>query len=259
MSTPRPNLIDVFVLETRCELLKIVRMPAFLLPALGFPAVFYLLFGVAMNAGKSVGTVTVSTYMLVTYGAFGVIGAALFSLGAGLATERGQGWLLLKRATPMPPVVHLTARVAAAVFLGLLVVLLLMVLAAVFGGARLPTATWAALAAVLVAGAVPFSLAGMAIGYLAGPNSAPVVVNLIYLPVAFASGLWLPIQVLPPFFQKLAPWLPTYHYAQLALTTVDAAQITRVLPSVASLAFSSLAFLAVALWGYRRDQGVTYG
>lgn len=253
-----PSLARIFVLETRNELLKILRMPAYILPTLGFPAIFYLIFGVAMNSGNTIGSVTVSTYMLATYGAFGVIGAALFSLGAGIAMERGQGWMLLKRATPMPPVIHLMARTAVAVLLGLLVVMLLMTLAA-FSGVRLPTATWVVLAAVLAAGAVPFSLAGMAIGYLAGPNSAPVIVNMIYLPVAFASGLWVPIQVLPSFFKQLAPWLPTYHYAQLALTTIDAAQITRLLPSMAALTASSLAFLALALWGYRRDQGVTYG
>jgi ABC-2 type transport system permease protein len=35
--------------------------------------------------------------------------------------------------------------------------------------------------------------------------------------MSFASGLWMPIEMLPHWIQKIAPALPTYHYAQLAL------------------------------------------
>ena len=40
---------------------------------------------------------------------------------------------------------------------------------------------------VLVIGALPFCAIGLAFGYLVGPNSAPAVLNLVYLPMAFAS------------------------------------------------------------------------
>jgi len=250
---------QIFVNETRCELLKLLRLPLFILPTLFFPVFFYLLFGILLTFGRGAGGVAQSAYTLVTYGAFGVIGASLFGLGAGLAAERGQGWMLLNRATPMPPLLHFLARMTVAGLVSLLVVMLLMTLGAVLGGVRLPTATWAAVAAILVAGSVPFSLFGMALGYLSGPNSAPAVINLIYLPMSFASGLWLPIFVLPKLFQSLARWLPPYHYVQLALRPLGAAQEPHAGTSVSFLALSSLVFLAVALWGWRRDQGVTYG
>ena len=44
----------------------------------------------------------------------------------------------------------------------------------------------------------------MACSWTAGPNSAPAIVNLIYLPTAFLSGLWVPIQVLPEILQRVA-------------------------------------------------------
>lgn len=56
---------------------------------------------------------------------------------------------------------------------------------------------------------------------LLGPNSAAVV-NLVYLPLAFASRLWLPVGQLPGVMQGLVPFLPPYHYAQLALGTMEA-------------------------------------
>ena len=56
---------------------------------------------------------------------------------------------------------------------------------------------------------------GLAFGYLVGPNSAPAVLNLVWLPMAFASGLWIPISQLPQFVQPVAAFLPPYHFAQL--------------------------------------------
>ena len=42
-----------------------------------------------------------------------------------------------------------------------------------FGGVRMPLATAAKLVGILVAGSIPFSAMGLAIGYFAKPNSAP--------------------------------------------------------------------------------------
>ena len=78
-------------------------------PSISFPAMFYLLFGVLFG-GRSLGGASLTTYLLATYGAFGVIGAALFGFGVGVAIERGQGWMMLKRASPMPPMAFFVAK-----------------------------------------------------------------------------------------------------------------------------------------------------
>lgn len=87
--------------ETKYEFLKLVRLPAYAVPILIFPLMFYALFGLAF-AGRSASSVTVATYQIAVMGAFGVIGAAMFGLGVGVAGERGQGWMTVKRASPMP-------------------------------------------------------------------------------------------------------------------------------------------------------------
>ena len=86
-----------YALEAKYEFLKVLRMPGYAIPSIAFPAMFYLLFGVIFGR-QNVGAVSMSTYLIATYGAFGVIGASLFGFGVGVAIERGQGWLLLKRA-----------------------------------------------------------------------------------------------------------------------------------------------------------------
>jgi ABC-2 type transport system permease protein len=255
-----PSLSRIYSLEAWSEFLKVLRMPAYSIPTLLFPVMFYLMFGVVFGGGRPVlGSVSMATYLLATYGAFGVIGAALFGFGVGVAIERGQGWLQLMRASPMPPGAFFFAKTVMALFFGLTIVLLLSALAIGFGGVDLSFPRWLALCGTLMAGAIPFCAFGLALGFLVGPNAAPAVVNLIYLPMAFFSGLWIPIQVLPEALKGFAQFLPPYHYAQLALKHLDASRGQPAALHFGYLAVFTVLCLAVATWAYRRDSGKTYG
>ncbi len=258
VSQPR-SLTRIFALEAKYELLKLLRMPAYAIPTVLFPLLFYVFFGLVFGSGRMAGPVNMPTYLLATYGTFGVIGASLFGFGVGVAIERGQGWMLLKRATPMPPLAYFTAKIFMALTFSLIVVLGLFALGALFGEVAMPAMTWASLAAVLIAGALPFCAFGLALGYFCGPNSAPAIVNLLYLPLAFLSGLWIPVQALPTFLQKLAPALPPYHFSQLALAQVGASTGPAAWVSILYLTLFTALSLALAMAGYRRDEGKTYG
>lgn len=247
-----------YAVEAKFELLKSLRLPAYSLPTLAFPTLFYLMFSLALG-GEAMGGVSAGAYMLATYGTFGVIGAALFGFGVGVAVERGQGWLLLKRASPMPAGAYFAAKVFMAVVFAALIVASLFALGATLNGVRLPTGTWVALGGVLVSGALPFCAIGLAFGVWCGPNSAPAVVNLFYLPMAFGSGLWIPVDFLPSFLQGLAPWLPPFHLAQLSLKTLGGDLGLAAGYHVAALAGVTALSLAIAWLGYRRDEGKTYG
>src|SRR5260370_417583 len=100
---------------------------------------------------------------------------------------------------------------------------------------------------------------GLAIGYFAGPTSAPAVCNVLYLPMAFASGLWVPMEFLPKFMQSIAPFLPPYHFVQLALAQVGARHSGGQWVHIAALNGFTLLFLVLAAVGYRRDEGKMYG
>lgn len=253
------SLPRIFALEAKTESLKLLRIPAFAIPGIAFPWVFYALFGLAFGGGRTAGPTTMATYLLATYGAFGVIGISLFGFGVGVATERGQGWMLLKRATPMPPSAYFVAKMVMSTAFAAVIVLGLFALGAGFGGVVLPASSWLSLSGVLLPGTVPFCALGLALGYLTGPNSAPGVINLLYLPAAFASGLWIPVQVLPGWLQAVAPWLPPYHLGQLALWTVGVEPRTPAWWCTAALLLTTVAALAVARVAYRRDTGRTWG
>ena len=81
----------------------------------------------------------------------------------------------------------------------------------------------AGLFAVNVLGVLPFCAIGLYIGTVASGQAAPAVINLLYLPMAFLAGLWMPLSMLPPILGTLAPVWPAYHLAQIALSVVGLA------------------------------------
>lgn len=214
-------IVRTYWLESKLEFLKNLRLPVFSLSTLLFPVMFYLMFGLAFGGG-TIGSVPRPLYFAVAYSAFGVVGACLFGFGANVAIERGQGWLLLRRAFPAPPLAYFVAKMFMATAFSLAIIVILLGLAALAGGASLGLADVVRVVPVLLVGTLPFSAMGLALGTLCGPNSAPAVINLVYLPMAFAGGMWIPVQFLPSAIQAIAPYLPTYHYAQLALGAVGA-------------------------------------
>jgi ABC-2 type transport system permease protein len=210
-----PYYLNLFAKETKYEFLKSMRNRMYSLATLGFPVMFYLLFGVT-NRHSGPG-MNYAQYLVAGYSCFGMIAAALFNLGAGIASERAQGWLELKQASPMPRLAYLGAKVITCMLFGLAIVAVLVALGITLGGVHITPLQVAHLAIVVVAGALPFASLGMLLSLLTPPSAAPGVINLIYLPMSFCSGLWMPIEVLPHWLQRVAPALPTYHFAQLAL------------------------------------------
>jgi ABC-2 type transport system permease protein len=250
--------MKTYLLEIKYELLKAARMPQYSLPTLLFPVVFYLFFGVVFG-GRQAESVTMAQYLIATYGTFGVMGAALFGFGVGVAIERGQGWIEVKRITPMPIQAYFVAKMAMAMTFSLIIVLLLFAVGMYGGGVVLTLPVAAKMLAVLVAGSITFCALGLAMAFLVGPNSAAPIVNLVYLPMAVLSGLWIPIQALPRGLQDFALWLPPYHLSQLALGTIGASRGESPMLHVGALVVAALLFSTIAYAGFRRDEGKMYG
>jgi ABC-2 type transport system permease protein len=253
------QLIALYAKEAKYEVLKYARIPIFALSTILFPVMFYVLFGIVMVPAGARRAET-ATYLLATMACYGVMGVAMFSFGVGIAMERGQGWLQVKRASPMPLPAYFLAKIANALVFAAVISLVLLAVAEAFGGVRLGFFTAAKLIAILVAGSIPFSAMGLALGYFAKPNSAPAIVNLVYLPMSFCSGLWIPIFMLPKVLQKVALVLPPYHMSQLALNAIGVnPHPTPAWGHLEPLIGVTLLFLGIAAYGYWRDEGASYG
>jgi ABC-2 type transport system permease protein len=236
---PASSTLFAYLLESKYEFLRVLRTPAFAVPTLLFPPLFYLLFGLLLNRGSA----NAAHYLFATYSIFGVMGPGLFGFGVGVAIERERGWLALKRVAPMPPGAYLLAKMAMAALFALIIYVVLALMAATLGGVRLGVGQWLLLGVISVLGVLPFCALGLLIGSRVNASAAPAVINFIYMPMAFLSGLWMPLSMLPAFIGQMAPIWPAYHMAQLALAVVGQVPVEgSFMHVVAAAAFTVICF-----------------
>jgi len=256
LDLPRINSLtrnmSILLRETRYEFLRLMRTRSFSFSVVGFPVVFYLFFGIIMNRGQQIGAISVAKYVLASYAVFGMVGAALFGIGVGLAADLAAGWLDLKRASPMPPLAYVLAKCCSAVFFGVLIVNLLALMGITMGHVSLTFVEYARMIALTIVGVIPFVCMGLALALLVPFSSAPGITNMIYLPMSFCGGLWVPLMFLPHFMQTIAVLMPTYHLGQLMLGAFGYASTGTTLSHWYGLLGFTLLMLGIAAAALRR-------
>jgi ABC-2 type transport system permease protein len=239
----RSRVFAAYLGDIRYELTKMVRTPAFAVPTIIFPAMFYLLFGIVVG-GKDPQALLQG---LARWGVFGVMAPGLFGFGVSLAFEREQGQLVLRQALPMPPGSYLIGRMVNAMVFVCISALLLLGIAVFIGHVPVGVGQAAHLVLVDVLGVLPFCAIGLFVGALISGQAAPAIINLIYLPMAFLSGLLVPLQFLPKALQALGPVWPAHHLAQLTLAAVGAPSVGTAGNHVAALAGVTVLFFMLAM------------
>ncbi|HEY1501568.1 MAG TPA: ABC transporter permease [Acidobacteriaceae bacterium] len=244
VSVPRPLSLGyyarIFRKEAQYEFVRMLRTRAFSLSVVGFPVMFYLLFGSSNRHNMF------ARYLMPSYSCMGVVSSCLFGIGMGISLERAQGWLDLKQASPMPRFAYLAAKTLTCAAFALVTVAALLTLGITVGGVTLTFAESLKLVGVVLAGSVPFTAMGLLVALLVPANAGPGVINLIYLPMSFASGFWMPVEYLPHWLKIITPALPTYHLAQLALHIFGYAQPGSLLTHWEALSGFTLLMLGAA-------------
>ncbi len=247
MEMPPRRVVGAYLEEARSECLRYMRAPSFMLPIMLFPGMFYLVFGVLM---AQPGAPDAARFLLASYSVFGVMSPGLFGFGVSLAIERDGGLLTFKRALPMPAGAYLLGKMLMAMLAAGAVVVLLLALSQLAHVALSPARIGALLLTGML-GVLPFCAMGMFVGTLIKGQGAPGLLNLIYLPMSFLSGLWFPLPMLPTFLQQLAPIWPSYHLDMLALAAVGMKQGPLLGHVLVLLGFTA-AFLMLAARRLRR-------
>jgi ABC-2 type transport system permease protein len=235
--------------HARAMTVELVRHPAYVVPTLAFPAVFFLFFATpATHPGAAA--------RIATFAGFAAIGVAFFQFGVGIAVERTSPWERYLRTLPVGIGARLLSRLLSAAAFATASAAVVVVVAVASTGVSLGTARWAELAGALAVGAIPFALLGIAIGYWAPPRGALPIANLLYLVLSYAGGLWFRPRRLPALVAHVSPFLPTRAFGDvLAAAAVGGGAPWR---SWGLLAGFAAAFAALAVCGYRRDEGRRY-
>ncbi len=231
--------------------IELIRMPMYVLPTFAFPVLLFVFFGLPYA-----GNTEAARLVMASYAAYGIIGVTLFQFGVGIAADRDTSWERYLRVLPVTVAVRLAARVVAALVFALAVATVAIVTAALLTKADLNALLLARLFPTLVAGAIPFALLGITIGYWVERRAAIPVANLIYLPLALGGGLWMPPAFLPKFIAAISPYLPTRHYGEVVWAAVNGTPVP-LISWVWLLGFTAI-FGLTAVLGFRRDESRRY-
>jgi ABC-2 type transport system permease protein len=212
------RLLNAYWTEARYEVLRTLRTPAFAIPTIALPVMLYVFFGIVLAGGGKPANPQIALQVLSGFTMFSVIGPGIFGLGIGFAMERQHGIFTLKRAQPMPFAANLLAKLISAISIALVVITLILTIATTFGHVELTAAQAARTALVGVFGVVPFCALGLLIGSLVSGNGAPAIVNLIFFPMIYLSGLF-PFPM-PKALQTAAMIWPAFHLNQLSLAAL---------------------------------------
>ena len=214
---PFPRQLRAYLMEIKYETLQALRTPAFAIPFILIPAVVYLLFGVVMMTPEALeGDMGpgIVNYLFSGFSVIGVMMAGIFGGCIGLSAERESGLLKLKRALPTPPGAGLVAKTAMSMIVTGLAVGLVVVVALLAGKITLSVGQVLVIWVTLVTGTIPFFAIGYFLGAFASASAAPAWGNLVFLPMMWLSGLFIP---LPEFLQSWTVIWPAFHINQIAL------------------------------------------
>lgn len=234
------------VVHARAMTVELLRFPAYVVPTLLFPTVFFLFF-------VSAGPPGAATARMATFAGFAVIGVAFFQFGVGIAADRASPWEAYLRTLPAGPGPRLLARLLSAAVFAVATAALLVITALAVSAASLSPTRWAGLTVALLLGTVPFAFLGIALGYWAPAKAALPLANLLYLVLAYAGGLWTRPSALPEAVRQVSRFLPTRAFSDGLVTVVLAGGIDW--GAWTALVLFSAFFAVLAVAGYRRDEG----
>jgi ABC-2 type transport system permease protein len=187
-----------------------------------FPLVFLTIFSVAFSKadfGKDASghTVTAADYYLPAMLAAGLLLSGLQNMAIDIAGEKSDGTLKRLGGSPLPVFSYFIGKIGNVLVTGLAQAALLIFVAAVAFGVKLPTdpAKWLTFAWVFLLGVTTCAILGIALSALPRTGkSATAVIIPITLILQFISGVYLQFSVLPSWLQNFASAFPLKWLAQ---------------------------------------------
>ena len=245
------NPIAAVAAHARLQLLDLFRSPGYVVPTVGFPALFFALFALPFARTSA----PAANMLALSYMAFAVVGVTLYQFGVGIAAERGRPWERYLRTLPVTTAQRFAARILSAMVFAILAAAVVALVARAFTPVDLSALQWLTALACVLAGGVPFVLMGIAIGYWVSARAAVPLATACNLILAYAGGLWMPPQYLPHALQVVSPYLPTRAFGDLLWSVAGSGNAAH---AIAVLFWYGAIFAGIAALGYRRDERVRY-
>jgi ABC-2 type transport system permease protein len=202
-----------------------------------FPILLLVLIG-SVYGDEPIEGVSAPTFLLIGLLGYGVSANAFAALAITLVIRREAGLLKRVRGTPLGPGSYLAAVIGSTV-----IVIALEVVSQLLLGVYLLDADWPERPFYFVfaigLGAAAFSALGIAVTTaVRTAEGSSAVVNAIYLPMAFISGVFFSTEEMPAFLQAISEVLPLTYFLDLIRASF-----------VEGESFEPSAIAAVVVWG----------
>ncbi|MCY4368252.1 MAG: ABC transporter permease [bacterium] len=214
MTAARSNLSLVRV-QVRSTNRMFWRTPIAAFFTLALPVIFLVLFSVIFGSEDIAGGYSFSQFFAPAMAVFAAVSSTFTNLAVRTAFAREQGILKRVRGTPLPPWIYMAGIIGSGVWIALLSVVLMFILGWAFFGFQMVWDDIGLVVLVFVVGIATFSALGLAVcSIIKNADAAPAVANGVFLPMAFISGIFIPLDEAPRWLVILGDVFPLKHFAE---------------------------------------------
>ena len=213
----RPGFVGLSWRQLRYENTIFWRTPIAAFFTIFFPLMFLLLFSALFGDEKieivGRGTFSVAQFYAPALAAFAAGSATYTNIGTGTAFARDQGVLKRFRGAPLPAPAFMVGKIASGVWIAFLASVLMLTVGAVFYDVSIEPDRLPAAIVTFLLGTGCFAALGLTLGALApSGDSSPAVANATYLPLAFASDVFIAIGEPPAWLDFIGKVFPLKHF-----------------------------------------------
>jgi ABC-2 type transport system permease protein len=213
----RPGTLPLLARQFHYQNLLFWRNPFSAFFTIAFPLMFLLLFN-SLQGGQRLadrGGIRFAQFFTPSILVFAAVSATYVNLATSVAIARDDGILKRLRGTPMPAWIYVAGRVIQATFAAMLAAVLMIAAGVLVFHVKLIGHLLPAALVTLLVGTVGFCALGLALAAIC-PNgeAAPAMANFTWLPIAFISSIFYPLDSAPQWLQNLGGIFPVKHFAE---------------------------------------------
>ena len=176
-----------------------------------FPLMFLVIFA-SINRGtrlSEIGGIPYDDFFVPGILAYGIIATTFVNMAIGTAMLRDEGILKRMQGTPLPRWAYVAARIGSTLVIVAAITVVTLGLGAAVYGVHIRASTLPGLLLTLILGTAAFTTLGIGITrFIPNAEAAPVIVNLVVLPLTFISSIWFPTNSMPDWLQHVARVFP---------------------------------------------------
>jgi len=242
-SNQASNSFQTLLKQTWAEILQLLRTPAYLAGVFLFSALAALMPFENDPAMLQKGLAFFSAISLLIF--------SVERLGKRIAIERVEGWLKLLRVTPLRPSIYLAAKLITTMLVLITSLSIIFAIGIFKFGLDQSFTQWLILSASLLLGIIPFTVIGLALGYVVPPKALDSIAGLLIPLGMFSCGL-IPIQN-PSYIQSLIVVSPFFHYREIVQFAAGIGYDNQLPLHMLWLAFYAVVASLIAKLAYQRD------